>query len=265
MPEGDSLHRAAAELRALTGEVIAAEAHHPRSRALGIAERVDGRRLERVEAVGKNLLLTFEGDLVLRSHLRMRGRWRVGAAGGRVVGTPWLVLRTAKHQAVLRGGSALELATGPASNSLLLARVRSLGPDVMADPPDLDAIVSRLRAADQARELGEALLDQRLVAGIGNVWRAEGLFLARLSPWARLAETSDEALRAALRQTSEAMRSGRGPRAAYGRAGRPCPRCRTPIAARRQGDHARTAYWCPRCQPDPVGVRSRAGTGPGGA
>jgi endonuclease VIII len=257
VPEGDSLHHAAASLRPLEGQVLTVEAYHPRARALGIAERIDGRRLERVEAVGKNLLLTFEGDVLVRSHLRMRGRWRVGPAGARVVGNPWLVLRGNDRQAVLSGGGELQLLPAQRSRA---SSLRNLGPDIMADPPDLDAMVSRLRATDQGRELGEALLDQRLVAGIGNMWRAEGLFLARLSPWARLAEVADEELRSVLGETSAAMRAGRRPRSAYGRAGRPCPRCGTPIAARRQGDDARTAYWCPGCQPD-----SGAGTRAGGA
>jgi endonuclease VIII len=257
VPEGDSLHRAAAALRALQGEELAVEARHPRSRALGIAERLDGKRLERVEAVGKHLLLTFAGDLVLRSHLRMRGRWRVQAVGSRIVGSPWLVLRGRALQAVLSGGGELRLLRGWARHT---SPLRELGPDVMVDPPDLDAMVSRLRAADQARELGEALLDQRLVAGIGNMWKAEGLFLARLSPWTALADVSGDDLRSLLHETSAAMRSGRRTRAVYGRAGRPCPRCGAPIAARRQGDDARTAYWCRTCQ---GGVGE--GTRPGGA
>jgi endonuclease VIII len=257
VPEGDSLHRAAANLRPLAGQPVSVEAHHPRSRALGIAERLDGKRLERVEAVGKNLLLTFAGGLVLRSHLRMRGRWRVQPAGARIVGSPWLVLRGKERQAVLSGGGDLRLLRARADHAPLL---RTLGPDVMADPPDVDAMVARVRADDQARQLGEALLDQRLVAGIGNMWRAEGLFLARLSPWATLADVSDDDLRSLLGEISGAMRSGRRGRAVYGRAGRPCPRCATPIAARRQGDDARTAYWCPACQRGPG-----EGTRPGGA
>jgi endonuclease-8 len=96
--------------------------------------------------------------------------------------------------------------------------------------------------------VGEALLDQRLVAGIGGLWRAEGLFLARVSPWTRLAELSDEELRHVLAETAMAMRAARRSRLVYGRAGLPCPRCSTSITARRQGDDARTAYWCPVCQ-----------------
>jgi len=93
VPEGDALHRAAERLRVLEGEVVAVETPHPRAAVLRLSERLDGLRLERVEAVGKNLLLSFEGGLLLRSHLRMHGRWRVQAAGTKPYGTPWLVLR----------------------------------------------------------------------------------------------------------------------------------------------------------------------------
>ena len=123
-----------------------------------------------------------------------------------------------------------------------------LGPDIMAEPPDLDAMVARLRRADQGREVGDALLDQRLVAGIGNSWRAEALHLARVSPWRRLSELSDADLERLLGAASQAMHAGGRERFVYRRAGRACRRCGTPIASCRQGDHARTAYWCPVCQ-----------------
>ena len=171
MPEGDALHRAAQRLRVLEGEVVSAESPHPRAAVLGIAPRLDGRRLERVEALGKNLLLTFEGDLVLRSHLRMKGRWHVREAGAAVAGLPWLVLRGERHQAVLWHGPVLELARGRRPTGLA-----GIGPDILASPPAFEAMIARLRSADQSREIGEALLDQRLVAGIGNMWKAESLF-----------------------------------------------------------------------------------------
>src|SRR5215208_5568385 len=99
----------------------------------------------------------------------MTGRWLVRPAAAPVLGRPWLVLRTATHQAILQNGPVLELTRGRNP------QVARLGPDVMQDPPDLDAMVARLRREDQAREVGDALLDQRLVAGIGNMWKAEGL------------------------------------------------------------------------------------------
>ena len=114
-------------------------------------------------------------------------------------------------------------------------------------------MVASLRRAGGSREVGDALLDQRLVAGIGNMWKAEALWRARVSPWRPVGETSDAELRAVLEQAARLMRrsvdTGREERAIYRKAGRPCPRCRTPIASRGQGDANRTAYWCPVCQP----------------
>ena len=243
MPEGDALHRAARRLRVLVGERLSVEAHHPRAQATGVAERLDGRTLEAVEARGKNLLLRFDGGYVLRSHLRMNGSWRVLPAHAEMLGRPWLVLRGGGYQAVLRGGSVLELTD---------RATRRLGPDILAQPPDLDAMLERFRQADQRRELGDALLDQRLVAGIGNVWRAEALWQTRLSPWSRLAETTDDELTAALREAARLMQESldgtRARRQVYRRAGRPCPRCGAAIQSRGQGDDNRMAYWCPECQ-----------------
>ena len=257
MPEGDALHRAAARLRVLEGEVIAAESPHPRAAVLGVAERIDGRRLERVEAIGKNLLLTFEGGVVLRSHLRMRGRWHVQHAGERIFGKPWLVLRGGDYEAVQRNGPVLELSA---------RAVAGLGPDIMLDPPDLDGMVARLRDTDQGREIGAALLDQRLVAGIGNLWRAEALFEARISPWLRLRDVSKEELLSALTSASTLMRAPRGRRQVYRRAGLPCRRCGGRILSRPQGEYARIAYWCPGCQsPPPAPHRGHHQRGTGAA
>jgi endonuclease VIII len=250
VPEGDALHRAAERLRVLEGEVVAVETPHPRAAVLRLVERLDGLRLERVGAVGKNLLLDFEGGLTLRSHLRMHGRWRVEPAGTEPFGTPWLVLRGSTRQAVLWNGPVLELTRG---GSPAVAR---LGPDVMADPPDVDGMVARLRAARRSREIGEVLLDQRLVAGIGNMWKAEALFAAETSPWRLLSELDDATLRRILEEAARLMRAGRGRHRVYRLAGRPCGRCGAQIRSFPQGDQARTAYWCPGCQ---------AGTSPAGA
>ncbi|MET0259804.1 MAG: DNA-formamidopyrimidine glycosylase family protein [Gaiellaceae bacterium] len=244
MPEGDSLHRAARRLQALVGERVAVEAPHPRAAAERVAERLDGRKLEAVEAVGKNLLLSFEGGLVLRSHLRMNGRWQVVERGRARRGTPWLVLSGAEREAVLWNGPVLELSARAA---------RRLGPDILSSPPDLSAMVANLRREPGGRELGDALLDQRLVAGIGNVWKAEALWHAELSPWLWLGDVSDEELERVLAEAARLMRAsledGRPVRSVYRKAGRPCPRCGAAIRSRGQGDDNRTAYWCPSCQP----------------
>src|SRR5437016_3061403 len=153
MPEGDSVHRAAQRLQVLVGEAVEVETPHPRAAVKGLAERLDGRRLEQVEAVGKNLLLHFEGGLVLRSHLRMKGRWRVERRGTARTGKPWLVLRGAEHEAFLWNGAVLELVgprraprlkAGSAAGKAAAARPR-LGPDILGEPPDYETMHARLR------------------------------------------------------------------------------------------------------------------------
>jgi endonuclease VIII len=242
MAEGDTLHRAARRLQVLVGQQLEVETPHPRAAAERIAERLSGRRLLSVVAHGKNLLLTFEGGYVLRSHLRMSGRWTVVARGSERRGRPWLVLGGIEREAVLWNGPVLELHT---------RGLRDLGPDILAEPVDLETMLARLRRADPRRELGDALLDQRLVAGIGNIWRAEALWHAGLSAWLPLGEATDDDLVRVLTEATRLMRAslgGRPERAVYRRTGRPCPRCGTPIQARGQGDANRTAYWCPACQ-----------------
>jgi endonuclease-8 len=231
-------------LQPLVGERLEVETPHPRARAAIAAEQLDDRLLESVTAVGKNLLLRFEGGVVLRSHLRMSGRWTVRRRGADGHGLPWLVLRGSELEGVLWGGPVLEL------HARALAR---LGPDILARPPDLEAMLARLRAADPARPLAETLQDQTVVAGLGNMWAAETLWVAGLSPWLRLREVSEDERRRVLETAATLMRGsvdgGREPRRqVYNRAGRPCPRCRTPIRAHGQGDANRTTYWCPSCQ-----------------
>jgi endonuclease VIII len=244
VPEGDSLHRAALSLQVLVGQRVGVETPHPRAAGKRLDERLDGLVLESVEAVGKSLLLRFEGGLVLRSHLRMSGRWRVERLGAPRTGRPWLVLRGSEHEAVLWNGPVLELGRGSSASRL--------GPDILGDPPDLDWMLERLRAEPPECELGEALLDQRLVAGIGNLWRAEALWEARVSPWRPLADVADGELLAVLTAANALMRAAvegtRPLRHVYRRAGRPCRRCGTTIRSHGQGDRARIAYWCPGCQ-----------------
>jgi formamidopyrimidine-DNA glycosylase len=182
VPEGDALHRIARRLQPLVGERLEVEVPHPRAQAALGATSLDGRRLDTAEAVGKNLVLRFEGGVVVRSHLRMSGRWSVRPRSGTaLLGRPWLALRGSRLEAVLWNGPVLE------PHARALAR---LGPDILAAPPDLDAMLARLRRADGTRTLGESLQDQTLVAGIGNMWAAETLWQVRLSPWLRLRDAN---------------------------------------------------------------------------
>lgn len=242
MPEGDSLQRAARRLQVLVGQRIEADSPNPRAQATRVAPTVDGRVLESVEAVGKNLLLRFEGGIVVRSHLRMSGRWRVDPRGKERVGQPWLVLRGDELEGVLWNGPVLALDARP---------IRRLGQDVFAAEFDVPASVGRLRAAGD-RWLGEALQNQQLVAGIGNMWMAEALWRIRVSPWIRVRDVPTETHAASVEAARELMRSslasGRPGRNVYRRAGRPCPRCGTIVSSRGQGDENRTAYWCSGCQ-----------------
>ena len=242
MPEGDSLHRAARRLQPLVGQRLEVESPNPRGQATGVAARIDGRTLESVEALGKHLLLRFEGGIVVRSHLRMTGRWTIEPRGRERRGMPWLVLRGDALEGVLWNGPVLTLEARP---------VRRLGQDVLAPEIDLDGAIARLRGAGGSR-LGEALQDQRLVAGIGNMWMAEALWAIQVSPWARVTDVADETLReavmAARRLMQGSLEGARPARRVYRRAGRPCSRCGAIVRSRGQGDSNRTAYWCPGCQ-----------------
>jgi endonuclease-8 len=257
MPEGDSIHRAARAIgAALVGrQIVAIEAPQERHRLDRWPERLGGRDLRAVDAQGKHLLLRFEGGLTLRSHLRMRGSWAVYRRSERWRRSPhraWLVLRTADHEVVQFDGPELELMTD--SRTRFDRRLALLGADVLAPELDERAFLRRLREDDQRRGLGDALLDQRNLAGVGNVWKSEACFAARVDPWRPLAEVSDEEALAVLRLAREGMQAsvrdgGRaGGTAVYGRAGRPCPRCLAPVRVRRQGDDNRITYSCPRCQ-----------------
>jgi endonuclease-8 len=244
VPEGDTLHRAARRLQVLVGQRIEASSPHPRAQAERVAERVDGRVLESVEAVGKNILLRFDGGVVVRSHLRMTGRWSVRPRDEARAGRPWLVLRGEQAEGVLWNGPVLELH---------LRAIARLGPDILERPPRIEAMLARIRHADPTRTLGETLLDQTLVAGIGNMWLAETLWSASLNPWRRLAEVGEGDRRRALETAAELMRAsvdgGRdGPRRVYRLAGRPCRRCGARIESYGLGDDNRAVYWCPGCQ-----------------
>jgi endonuclease VIII len=256
MPEGDTILSAARRVgEALVGKpILEIETPQPRHALDRWPERLNGRAVRAVDARGKHLFIRFEGDLTLHSHLRMTGQWGVYRRGERWRRSPrraWLVIRTEQHEVVEFDGPVLELMTD--SRTRFDRRLAALGPDVLAADFDERRFLELLRADDQTRGIGDALLDQRNLAGIGNMWKAEGCFLARISPWRRLDEPVDDAAPAVVRELRPLMQaSAEGRRAphrwVYDRAGLPCRRCDTLIRARGQGDDNRTTYWCPSCQ-----------------
>jgi endonuclease-8 len=155
----------------------------------------------------------------------------------------------------MRGGAIEAVQWNGPVLTLETRAVLRLGPDLLADTTNPTELVRRLRRGAPERPLGEVLQDQRLVAGIGNMWMSEALWAAGLSPWLPLASVDDAELHAALTWARETMRSAvigsRPQRSVYRRAGRPCRRCSELIRARGQGDANRTAYWCPGCQRGP--------------
>lgn len=255
MPEGDTIHRAARRLEAALGgrRLELADAPDPRSPIHGRAERLRGAALERAEARGKHLIAHFSGGLALHSHLGMNGRWRIAGDGRLPAGRPWLVLAAGRGVAWQSGGRLLRLVPeARVRNDPALTR---LGPDPLRGDYAPERALERLRAAG-GRDVGEAILDQAIVAGVGNAIRNEALWRARINPWRPVADLADadlaELLAAVRTVMSESLRRGRRPRSIY-RADRRggCPRCGAEVAVRGQGDANRTAYWCPRCQPLP--------------
>lgn len=250
MAEGDTILRLSRRLEAaLAGERLAVSAPNPRGRAAGV-ERLDGLTLESAEARGKHLLLHF-GPLVLHSHLGMSGGWHLypkNAAWRRPRSTAWAVLAGSSQEAVQFGGPTLRLLT--AERVRRDPQLSGLGPDILAADFDPEAVAAALRA-HPTRAIGEALLDQRLLAGVGNIFKSEACFAARVDPWSPIGGLTDEQLRAVLgaarEQMQEAVESGRRAFAIYRRRG-PCPVCGGQVASRGQGDANRTTYWCPRCQ-----------------
>jgi endonuclease VIII len=254
MPEGDAIHSAAQRIGvALVGKPIVEIETPQRRHALDRwPERLGGRAVRTVDAHGKHLFIRFEGDLTLHSHLRMTGSWGVYRRGQRWRRSPrraWLVIRTAEHEVVEFDGPVLELMTD--SRTRFDRRLAALGPDVLAPELDERRFLARLREDDQTRGLGDALLDQRNIAGVGNVWKSEGCFATGIDPWRPLGRVGDEEALAVVREIRRLMQASvEGSRGlqVYERAGRPCPRCGSAIRARGQGDDNRTTYWCPACQ-----------------
>ncbi len=257
MPEGDTIHRAAEHMREVLEARVPEEilTPHPRHRADRWPERLRGRAVRAVEARGKHLLVRFEGDLTLHSHLRMSGLWMVcreGQRWRRAATRAWLVMRCEGWEVVEFDGPVLELMsdfrvrTDP--------RLATLGPDLLGEDFYRDLFLARLRRSDVTRPIGEALLDQRILAGVGNLWKAELCFAAAIDPWRTVSAVSDEealdlvALARKLMRQSVSGGYAARPRFVYKHAGRPCSRCGTIVRRRGQGESNRTTYWCPGCQ-----------------
>ncbi len=267
MPEGDTIARAALAMHAaLAGQTVTrfttALAHLAR---IDVDTPLAGRTVDACTAQGKHLLITFSGGLVLRTHMRMHGSWhlyRPGERWQRPMRAMRVVIETATRVAVgfdVPDAEFIRAADLPRSRAL--ARV---GPDLLAPDVDVPAIVQRI-AAEGDRRLGQVLLDQRIAAGIGNVYRSELLFLAGLHPetqvWAvppaTLTAVVETAVRL-LRVNTTSPVGGRNTTArrapgeklwVYNRTTRPCRRCGTAVVSAADGLEARRVYWCPRCQP----------------
>ena len=258
MPEGDTIHYAANRIRpVLLGRVPDdLSTPHPRFGRDRWPERLAGRAVEAVEAHGKHLFLRFEGDFTIHSHLRMTGSWRVhpvGARWARSERRAWLVLRAQDQDVVQFDGPVLELLSE--SRRRFDLRLQALGPDIIKEDFDERVFLRRLREDDPTRPIGDAILDQRTIAGIGNLWKVEACFLAHIDPWRPTGAVSDdEALRIVREARPRMQQSARDGHQArfksiYGRAGRTCPRCgEAQIRQRGQWDDNRRTYWCPACQ-----------------
>ena len=277
MPEGDTIHRAARTLhRALAGQtIIRFETGLAELAQLDRREPMSGRTVERVEAAGKHCLMTFSGNLILRTHMRMNGSWHIYRPG-----ETWqmparamrILVETREWVAVAFHVYAAEFIR--ADQRPRHRALAALGPDLLGEF-DLERALALVRACG-ARPVHEVLLDQHVMAGLGNVYKSEILFLSHLHPdtpadaidmerWreiVRLARTLLEANAAegaaggivtyrGLRRTTGRM-NPEDRLWVYSRGGRPCRRCGMPIASRKDGEDARVTYWCPRCQEKPV-------------
>ncbi len=254
MAEGDSIVRMARLIEAAFEgrEVEAVEVPNPRSPLRLAADRLLGRSLLGTETRGKHLLLNFDSDLTLHAHMGMVGGWyayRPGQRWRKPRRSAWLVLGLGDLELVEFGGPTLRLVRPVELKRD--SRLALLGPDILGGPEAVAAAAANVAAAGPA-ELGEALLNQRLVCGIGNIFKSESCFEAGLDPW-RPVESFDPAeiesvITVAARQMKRGVETGRRPGRIYRKSGRPCPTCRNRIRSRGQGDDNRTTYWCPVCQ-----------------
>jgi len=269
MPEGDTLARIAHVLRpVLAGKRIVAARGRPGGARLDL---VIGATVNNVEARGKHLLIGFDNDLTLHTHLGMNGSWhryRPDERWRRPASRAVAVLRTNDATVVCFDAPTVELleTRALAAHPVL----RALGSDIATPDFDMDAALTALREPQRAHmAVGDALIDQSALAGLGNVYRSELPFIERVNPFAPVAQVRDELLRAMLERGAALVRqnSAGGPRVTttaatpgnvhvYGRTGRPCPRCGTRIVSKVTRAHPRAAprraYWCPACQPAPA-------------
>ena len=274
MPEGDTIYRAAATLnRALAGKpVVRFESVFPALTRIHEDHPFTAAIVERVSSAGKHLLMQFSNGYVLRTHMRMNGSWHIYRPGER-----WR--RPARDLRVLVATSDFEAVGFNIPVAELVKKERlakhrelaKLGPDVLDGTFDRARALARLRA-HPALAIADALLNQRILAGLGNVYKSEVLFVSHINPFvavntvtderlARLVDTAQELLRANVMNTLSPMTTYAGYRRTtrradprerlwvYGRARLPCRRCGTPIDIRKQGVDARLTYWCPTCQP----------------
>ncbi|HEX8207453.1 MAG TPA: DNA-formamidopyrimidine glycosylase family protein [Solirubrobacteraceae bacterium] len=257
MPEGDTIHYAANRIRPILEGHVPDEiaTPHPRFGRDRWPERLAGRVVRSVDAHGKHLFLRFEGNLTIHSHLRMTGAWGTyerGRRWGRSPRRAWLVLRHGDEDVVQFDGPVLELMTD--SRTRFDQRIAGLGPDIVKPDFDEDEFLRRLRMDDPTRPIGDALLDQRTLAGIGNLWKVEGCFAAGIDPWRATKDVTDEEALRIVRSVRPLMQESAehgmqdAYRNIYGRKGQPCPRCGARIRVRGQWDDNRKTFWCEGCQ-----------------
>ena len=259
MPEGDTIHRAANRMRpALEGHALV---RFEAPRLVGARPR-PGERIDGVEARGKHLLIHFGGGVTLRTHMKMTGSWHLYRTGERWQKGAHLARAVVEADsgwvAVCFQAPVVETYHRAAGEPLPLA---GLGPDLTGPEPDLDAVLARVGAvAGPDAEVADVLLDQRVAAGIGNVYKSEVLFLHGLDPFTPVGEVDEDRLRRIFATSHELLRAnlGRAHRityrngvAVYGRRGQACFRCGSVVRMQRQGAMARSTYWCPTCQRRP--------------
>jgi formamidopyrimidine-DNA glycosylase len=264
LPEGDSLRRLATRLQSLVGKTLT------RVTTQGLHRDLTGRQVTHVDAHGKHLLIDLDDGTQIRTHLGMNGRVRdyPRLRGDQIIsgtspGRASLVLATADHVWLWLTARTVEIAARRAP--MRGVAVAALGPDVLAGDFDSRLAASRAAAHSTERAIAETLLDQRIAAGIGNIWKCESLFACGIDPHTPTNALSQDQLAALYSSAHDQMTASvRGTRPAYRvylRGGKPCTQCGTPVAVEMLG--GRWTWWCPQCQaplPSAVsGNRSRRG------